>query len=93
MNDIEHLKFVVSINLKKQRSLSNMTLKELSELTGVSVATLNRIENCAVAPQLHHINILAKFFNISLDEFVKYDKEEIETLMVMKKTLADMVGG
>ncbi len=42
------------------RDRKNVTLMELSELTGISKSTLNNIENGKVSPTIEQLEIIAK---------------------------------
>lgn len=42
------------------RNRKNVTLMELSELTGISKSTLNNIENGKVSPTIEQLEIIAK---------------------------------
>ena len=53
--------------LRKER---NITLQMLQLQTGISVASLSAYEKGKYAPSLENLCILARFYNISLDEML-----------------------
>jgi transcriptional regulator with XRE-family HTH domain len=44
--------------VKENRVLKNYTQQELAELTGISLRSIQRIENAEVSPRLYTLNIL-----------------------------------
>ena len=54
-------------SLRKER---NITLQMLQLQTGISVASLSAYEKGKYAPSLENLCILARFYNISLDEML-----------------------
>lgn len=44
----------------------NITLVELSKMTGISKSTLNNIENGKVSPTLKQLEIIAKALNVRI---------------------------
>jgi transcriptional regulator with XRE-family HTH domain len=54
-------------SLRKER---NITLQMLQLQTGISVASLSAYEKGKYAPSIENLCILARFYNISLDEML-----------------------
>lgn len=54
-------------SLRKER---NITLQMLQLQTGISVASLSAYEKGKYAPSLENLCILARFYNMSLDEML-----------------------
>jgi transcriptional regulator with XRE-family HTH domain len=54
-------------SLRKER---NITLQMLQLQTGFSVASLSAYEKGKYAPSIENLCILARFYNISLDEML-----------------------
>lgn len=50
------------------REKQNLTIKELSQKTGISKTTLSNIENNKVIPRMGTLLKLVKFYKISLKE-------------------------
>jgi len=57
-------------NLKKLRTSSLVTLKQLAEAIGITPRTLMRWESGQVEPGLSDLLALAKYFNISVGELI-----------------------
>ena len=54
-------------SLRKER---NITLQMLQLQTGISVASLSAYEKGKYAPSIENLCILARFYNMSLDEML-----------------------
>ncbi len=59
------------LRLKEIRTSLNISQKELSEKTGLTIRTIQRIENNEVKPSLYSLKVLGKELNTDLSEFVK----------------------
>jgi transcriptional regulator with XRE-family HTH domain len=57
--------------LKEIRTSLNMSQKELSEQTGLTQRTIQRIENNEVKPSLYSVKVLGDVLKTDLSEFVK----------------------
>ncbi len=55
--------------LKELRISSNTSQKELSEKTGLSLRTIQRIENNEVKPSIHSLKTMGAFFEVDLSDF------------------------
>ncbi|RMG60810.1 MAG: XRE family transcriptional regulator [Deltaproteobacteria bacterium] len=62
--------------LKSLRQAKNLTLKDVSEGTGISISMLSKIERAETTPTIDLVIRLAKFFNLSLGEMVGVKAEE-----------------
>ena len=69
--------------LRKNRK---MTLKELSEKSGVQIATLSRIEHDIMTGTLDSHMSICKALGISLSEFYREIEEEQKTVAVSKRS-------
>ena len=58
----------VEIKLKELRKQKNITLSELSRLTGISKSHLNYIENGIKEPTISVLVLIAKALNVKIDE-------------------------
>ena len=59
-------------NLRHLRKVHNLTQKEISEIIGVSVGTLSRIERCEENVRIHCVMLcrVCSHFQVSADEMV-----------------------
>lgn len=59
------------LRLKEIRTSLNISQKELSEKTGLTIRTIQRIENNEVKPSLYSSKVLGEALKTDLSEFVK----------------------
>lgn len=71
----ESLKYTLSLNLKKFRSLNNLSLKDLAESTGLSSSYLNEIEKAKKYPKIDKLVPLAKKFGVDLNQLISPPNE------------------
>ena len=57
--------------VKEIRTSINCSQKELSEQTGLTLRTIQRIENNEVKPSLYSLKVIGEVLNSDLSEFVK----------------------
>ena len=57
--------------LKEIRTSLNCSQKELSEQTGLTLRTIQRIENNEVKPSLYSLRVIGEVLKTDLSEFVK----------------------
>jgi len=57
--------------LKELRTSLNCSQKELSEKTGLTLMTIQRIENNEVKPSLYSLRVIGEVLKTDLSEFVK----------------------
>ena len=57
--------------LKEIRTSLNYSQKELSEQTGLTLRTIQRIENSEVKPSLYSLKVIGEALNTDLSDFVK----------------------
>ena len=57
--------------LKEIRTSLNCSQKELSEQTGLTLRTIQRIENNEVKPSLYSLKVIGEALNTDLSDFVK----------------------
>jgi transcriptional regulator with XRE-family HTH domain len=81
--NINHL----AIQIKSLRITNNLTTEKLSELSGVSGALINKIENCKVLSMPKHSTLekLATAFNIDISELT--NKTEVKNKITSKEDL------
>ena len=63
------LAVTVGFAVKRQREIANISLRKLSELSGVSSAMVSRIENGQVSPSLSTLEALANALSLSVITF------------------------
>ncbi len=63
----------IGLCLARLRKARNMTLASLAERSGVSEATLSRVENGVVAMSAHNLYILAKVLGVDITTFFRTD--------------------
>jgi transcriptional regulator with XRE-family HTH domain len=57
--------------LKEIRTSFNFSQKDLSEQTGLTLRTIQRIENNEVKPSIHSLKVIGEVLKTDLSEFVK----------------------
>lgn len=57
--------------IKEIRQLRNMTLRELSKRTGISVGYLSEIERNEKKPNFDYMVLIAKALNVQLEDLYK----------------------
>jgi transcriptional regulator with XRE-family HTH domain len=57
--------------LKEIRTSLNCSQKELSEQTGLTLRTIQRIENNEVKPNLYSLKVIGEALNTDLSDFIK----------------------
>lgn len=65
--------------IKAKRKERNLTQEELASILGISKAAISKWENEECYPDITHLPILAKTFNITIDELFDYTKEDAPT--------------
>lgn len=64
--------------IKKYRENKKMTQTEIAEILGVKSATISKYETNTLEPNIESIKKLAEIFEISIDELLKDEKEELD---------------
>ncbi len=65
--------------LRQARERRLITQPELSELSGVMVATISRIENGLQEPRIPTVRKLAKALGVEADELIDWESKAQET--------------
>lgn len=63
------IKSIISNQLKQMMKDNKMTIKNLSELSGVSIDTVSQIIKAKSLPELEYIQKLCNVFNVSVCQF------------------------
>lgn len=69
----------LSTKLRELRTKNKLTLKELSEKSGISISFISDIENERRNPSIEKLKLLAKALDVSPDEFLKDNSSNINT--------------
>ena len=68
---ISYLQMEFGARLKEIRTSLNCSQKELSEQTGLTLRTIQRIENNEVKPSLYSLKVIGEALNTDLSDFIK----------------------
>jgi transcriptional regulator with XRE-family HTH domain len=68
---ISYLQMEFGARLKEIRTSLNCSQKELSEQTGLTLRTIQRIENNEVKPSLYSLKVIGEALNTDLTDFIK----------------------
>ena len=68
---ISYLQMEFGARLKEIRTSLNCSQKELSEQTGLTLRTIQRIENNEVKPSLYSLKVIGEALKTDLSDFVK----------------------
>ena len=66
-----YLQMEFGARLKEIRTSLNCSQKELSEQTGLTLRTIQRIENNEVKPSLYSLKVIGEALNTDLSDFIK----------------------
>jgi transcriptional regulator with XRE-family HTH domain len=67
----------MSLNLIKLRKLTRWSQEDLSERSGITIRTIQRVESGATTPRAYTVNTLAKVFEISIEQLFESDKASV----------------
>ena len=70
--------------LKESRTSKKLKLKDVSDLTNLSIAYISRIENGSSKPTIKSLIKLCKAYNLDLNDIVELDDVEIDTTEVIE---------
>lgn len=77
-------------NIRKRRIAKGLTLKKLSTLSGVSIATISKIENGKISGGFETIYKIARGLGVLVTEIMDADLRATETLIVHKGNRDDI---
>lgn len=80
MQELAHL-------IKKGRMQKNCTQQELAELTGISLRSIQRMENAEVYPRAYTIKIITEQLGISLEQAIPDKKATRKKLNLVQKRI------
>jgi transcriptional regulator with XRE-family HTH domain len=76
MKDKDDLVKRIGTRLKELRKQSDLTLKQLAEMTELSSAILSRIENCLVMPSIQTLQAISSNLKVDIDYFFRREEEK-----------------
>jgi transcriptional regulator with XRE-family HTH domain len=59
----------IGLKLKKLRDDRNLTIREVSRLTGLGTNTISRWENDKVSPKIQHLKAITEFYGVGVSYF------------------------
>ena len=68
---VSYLQMEFGARLKEIRTSLNCSQKELSEQTGLTLRTIQRIENNEVKPSLYSLKVIGEALNTDLSDYIK----------------------
>ena len=68
---VSYLQMEFGARLKEIRTSLNCSQKELSDQTGLTLRTIQRIENNEVKPSLYSLKVIGEALNTDLSDFIK----------------------
>ncbi len=68
---VSYLQMEFGARLKEIRTSLNCSQKELSEQTGLTLRTIQRIENNEVKPSLYSLKVIGEVLKTDLSDFIK----------------------
>ncbi|WP_028402850.1 helix-turn-helix domain-containing protein [Ectobacillus panaciterrae] len=90
---MDTIQAIISENLAKIRKSRNLTLDQVSELTGVSKAMLAQIEKGKSSPTVTTLWKIANGFQVSFSIFLKEEKPQVKKISIEQlETLTDNEG-
>src|SRR5690242_19806537 len=88
----EVIEYQIARRVRQLRTARELTLKELSDLTGLSKGLLSKIENCNVSPPIGTLSKLATALSLPIGEFFEEDGAE-PGVVFFPKTKRQIVRG
>lgn len=73
---------IIGTKIKKQRLYHKMTLKQLSDATGLSIGYLSQVERGLGTLSLPALENLSNILHIEMSSFFEQEKEESSDLIV-----------
>lgn len=73
---------IIGTKIKKQRLYHKMTLKQLSDATGLSIGYLSQVERGLGTLSLSALENLSNILHIEMSSFFEQEKEESSDLIV-----------
>ncbi len=83
-------KLSIGVNIRRYRAAEGLTLKELAERSGVSIATISKIENGKISGGFETIYKIARGLGVLVTEIIIDDTGGAESLVVRRRGKADV---
>lgn len=80
----------IGVNIRRYRAAEGLTLKELAERSGVSIATISKIENGKISGGFETIYKIARGLGVLVTEIIIDDRGGEERLVVHQRNKADV---
>ena len=80
-------------SIKEGRLQKNYTQQELAELTGISLRSIQRIENAEVMPRAYTLKILLEHLGISVEQPVAETKSPRKSMNRTQKRIVSLSSG
>lgn len=73
--------------VKENRILKNFTQQELAEATGISLRSIQRIENAEVSPRVYTLKVLAGYLDFTLEPIEDIKESSKAELSLQQKNI------
>ncbi len=80
----------IGVNIRRYRAAEGLTLKELAKRSGVSIATISKIENGKISGGFETIYKIARGLCVLVTEIIIDDTGGVESLVVHRRNKADV---
>ena len=80
----------IGVNIRRYRTAEGLTLKELAERSGVSIATISKIENGRISGGFETIYKIARGLGVLVTEIIIDDTNGEESLVVHRRDKRDV---
>ena len=80
----------IGVNIRRYRMAEGLTLKQLAERSGVSIATISKIENGKISGGFETIYKIARGLAVLVTEIIIDDKADEESLVVHRRDRSDV---
>jgi transcriptional regulator with XRE-family HTH domain len=77
----------IAHSIKENRIQKKYTQKDLAEISGISLRSIQRLENAEVIPRHYTLNILAKHLGFSIEQETPVKKPSHRQLKTVQKTI------
>lgn len=84
--DDNRLEDAIGLELRRLRKKFDMTLQDLAQLTGLSIAMVSKIENGQAAPSLSTLKAFSRAFDVPISVFFKGFEEKRDASFVQSGT-------
>lgn len=82
--DISNITKAIGERIRELRLSQNLTLKELSKVSGLSVSMISKIENSQVFPPLSTYAKISSCFGVSIGELIVNSEQQSESISIVR---------